>query len=124
MMHDSSEFSHLPKYEKDIRPWGIFERFTQNEQSSVKIITVNAGEAFSLQKHANRSEFWRILAGSANIIVGDETQEGRAGDQFFIPKGVVHRAEAGSSGLQFLEIAFGDFDEKDIVRLEDRYGRI
>ncbi|MEI7720166.1 MAG: phosphomannose isomerase type II C-terminal cupin domain [bacterium] len=119
-MQDSSDLSH---YEKDIRPWGTFERFTQNEPSTVKIITVNAGEAFSLQTHAQRSEFWRILAGSATITVDEEQHEARPGDQFFIAKNMAHRAEAGTEGLQFLEIAFGEFDEGDITRLEDRYGR-
>ena len=113
----------LPQYKKDIRPWGTFLRFTQNTQSTVKIITVNAGEAFSLQKHALRSEFWHILSGSATITVGDSVHKATPGEQFFIAKEVVHRAEAGSTGVQFLEISFGEFDEGDIVRLEDKYGR-
>ena len=113
----------LTQYEKEIRPWGTFERFTANEVSTVKIITVQPGEAFSLQKHAHRSEFWRILSGSATITVGDDQHEVAPGDQFFIPEETVHRAEAGKSGLQFLEISFGTFDEGDIVRLEDKYGR-
>ena len=49
----------LSNYEKEVRPWGNFERFTLNEQSTVKIITVNPGEAFSLQVHGHREEFWR-----------------------------------------------------------------
>jgi hypothetical protein len=31
--------------------------------------------------------------------------------------------QATTEQLLFLEIAFGEFDEKDIVRLEDKYGR-
>ncbi len=34
-----------------------------------------------------------------------------------------HRLSAGSDGIQLLEIATGTFDEKDIERLEDDYGR-
>ncbi|MEK7612767.1 MAG: phosphomannose isomerase type II C-terminal cupin domain [Patescibacteria group bacterium] len=115
--------SDLPQYEKDIRPWGNFERFTLNEHSTVKIITVNAGEAFSLQTHANRKEFWRVLAGSGTITVGDAAQEVKPGDQFLIEIGQKHRAEGGPQGLVFLEIAFGTFDETDIKRFEDKYGR-
>jgi mannose-6-phosphate isomerase-like protein (cupin superfamily) len=113
----------LSNYEKDIRPWGMYERFTLNESSTVKIITVNAGEAFSLQTHAHRAEFWRITQGSATITVGEERHEAKGGDVFYIDKGVQHRAEAKEEGLQFLEIAFGEFDESDITRLEDHYGR-
>lgn len=113
----------LSNYEKDIRPWGEYERFTLNEPSTVKIITVHAGEAFSLQTHEHRAEFWRIIQGSGTITVGDAQHRASASDTFFIDKGVRHRAEADAGNLQFLEIAFGDFDEHDITRLEDRYGR-
>jgi len=114
----------LSNYEKDIRPWGQFERFTLNEKTTVKIITVKAGEAFSLQTHNNREEFWRVLSGSASVTVGEETREAKTGDQFYIKTGEKHRVEGGASGVEFLEIAFGEFDEGDIVRLEDKYGRV
>ncbi len=113
----------LSHHEKDVRPWGTYERFTLNEPTTVKIITVSPGEAFSLQTHAHRAEFWRILSGLATITVGEETHKASVGDTFFIPENTKHRAEAGESGVQFLEIAFGAFDEGDITRLEDRYGR-
>jgi mannose-6-phosphate isomerase-like protein (cupin superfamily) len=48
------------------RPWGSFRRFTENEISTVKIITVNADQELSLQYHKNRDEFWKVLAGNPN----------------------------------------------------------
>ena len=113
--------SHYVK--KEERPWGSFERFTLNEPSTVKIITVNPNEAFSLQQHANRDEEWQIVRGSGKITVGGETKEAKQGTTFFVKRGTAHRVEAGSEGIQFLEIAFGAFDEADITRFEDRYGR-
>jgi mannose-6-phosphate isomerase-like protein (cupin superfamily) len=113
----------LSKYEKESRPWGEFERFTLNETSTVKIITVNAGEEFSLQTHASRDEFWRILNGTGMVTVGDVTTEAKPGDTFYTPRGTKHRAQGGPQSLTFLEIALGEFDESDITRLEDKYGR-
>ncbi len=113
----------LSSYEKESRPWGDFERFTFNEASTVKIITVKTGEEFSLQTHAHRDEFWRVLSGSGTITLGDTAHEAKAGDSFYCPRGTRHRAKGGQDGLSFLEIAFGDFDESDITRLEDKYGR-
>ena|SRR6185437_5337455 len=113
----------LSHFEKEIRPWGNFERFTLNEQTTVKIITVEPQQAFSLQTHAHRGEFWRVLRGSGRITVADTIYDAKEGDQFFIPQGAKHRAECEVESLQFLEIAFGQFDENDITRLEDRYGR-
>ena len=108
----------------EIRPWGSFEQFTQNKESTVKIITIKAGEEFSLQTHTNREEFWRILRGSATVTVGDVVNEATVGDEFFVPINTPHRIAAGEETVEVLEISFGEFDEDDIVRLEDRYGRV
>jgi len=110
------------KYTEE-RPWGNFERFTLNEKSTVKIITVKAGEAFSLQYHKEREEFWKVLSGEGVATIGNEKKEAKAGSEFFIPKGINHRME-GKGDIVFLEIALGEFDEEnDIVRVEDKYGR-
>lgn len=119
----TSAMEGLSNYEKELRPWGEFERFTFNEASTVKIITINPGEEFSLQTHTHRDEFWRILSGSGTITLDDRASDAKAGDSFYCPRGTRHRARAEAEPLVFLEIAFGDFDESDIVRLEDKYGR-
>jgi mannose-6-phosphate isomerase-like protein (cupin superfamily) len=86
-------------------------------------VTVKAGEAISLQTHEHRDEFWRVIKGSGVIRIGNKDNAAREGDSFFSPRHSEHRVEGGPEGLAFLEIAFGDFDEHDITRLEDRYGR-
>jgi len=104
------------------RPWGDFERFTLNEVSTVKIITVKAGESFSLQYHNNRAEFWKILKGEGVITVGNENHKATEGQEYYIPQKTNHRMQ-GITDISFLEIALGEFNENDIVRLEDKYGR-
>lgn len=106
------------------RPWGKFIQFTKNEPSTVKILTVNPGEAFSLQYHNEREEFWFVLGGTGTIEIGDKKFDVMPNSQFVIPKGTSHRITAGDKPVEVLEISTGSFDEDDIVRLEDRYGRI
>ena len=113
----------LSRYEKVERPWGNFERFTTNEISTVKILTVNAGDAFSLQFHKCRDEFWHIVQGSGIVHIEETDTEARVGDQFFIPRNIKHRITGGPEGIKCLEISFGEFDENDIERFEDLYGR-
>jgi len=108
----------------EVRPWGKFERFTQNEVSTVKIITVNPHEELSLQYHHKRSEFWKVLSGKPMITLGDKVVEAHEGDEFFRAVEQKHRIQAGADTVTILEIALGEFDEKDIVRLEDNYGRV
>ena len=105
------------------RPWGNFRRFTLNTPSTVKIITIKAGEQLSLQSHEKRSEFWRVIAGSGMWDIDGGKHDFFVGDEKLIPRGSKHTIMAGSSGITILEIALGEFDETDIKRYEDKYGR-
>jgi len=105
------------------RPWGGFERLTLNEHSSVKILTVNPRQRFSLQYHKKRKEFWKILDNPAKVTIGKRIYQAKEGDEFFIFPKISHQIEAYSRPVRILEISFGKFDEDDIVRLEDIYGR-
>jgi mannose-6-phosphate isomerase-like protein (cupin superfamily) len=113
----------LSNYEKEIRPWGDFERFTLNEPCTVKIITVNPNQELSLQQHEHRDESWHFLRGTGTVTISDLHIPVKEGDHFFVKRGTKHRVSGGPDGLQFLEIAEGEFDEKDITRFEDNYGR-
>lgn len=108
---------------EESRPWGKFRRFTQNQNSTVKIITVNPDQSLSLQTHEKRSEFWRIISGSGKVEIGGNISNVKNGDELYISVGSTHRATASQEGLEILEIATGEFDEGDIKRLEDKYGR-
>ncbi|MFH1064458.1 MAG: phosphomannose isomerase type II C-terminal cupin domain [Candidatus Woesearchaeota archaeon] len=105
------------------KPWGDFVQFCHNEQCTVKILNVKANEELSLQYHNNRDEFWKILEGEASIIIGDITKQGKKGDEFFIKRLEKHRIRTSDSDVSILEVSFGEFDENDIVRLEDKYDR-
>ena len=109
---------------REKKPWGDYEKFTENENSTVKILTINPGEAFSLQHHANRDEYWHVLSGKGRLMIGKETLDLKLKEDYFIPRGTSHRIEALEEKVVVLEISFGDFDEEDIVRLEDKYGRV
>ncbi|MEI6462343.1 MAG: phosphomannose isomerase type II C-terminal cupin domain [bacterium] len=110
---------------KASRPWG--EELWINSLENickVKIISINKGESLSLQYHNLRSEFWKILEGSAYVKIGDKTFNAKVGDEFYIPINEKHQISAPDSNCTFLEVAGGKFDQEDIVRLEDKYGRI
>ena len=105
------------------RPWGWFRKFIENEKHSVKILFVKKGEVFCLQKHHYRDEFWRVLSGIPDITIGDEVVRAKVGDEFEIPPETKHQISASISDAEILEISRGKFDENDIIRIEDKYGR-
>ncbi len=114
---------HTPPPYKEERPWGSFERFANNEQVTVKLLTIKAGEAFSLQSHKMRDEFWRVISGDGFITLGEERVPIVVGSDYSAPRGTKHRVEAGMTDVLMLEIGRGNFDEQDIIHFEDRYGR-
>ena len=100
---------------------GFFEQLTDNETTTIKIITILAGNRTSLQYHEHRSEKWYILSGEGYATL-EEKQKIQTGDEIVIPKKAIHRLEA-ITDMKVLEISFGLFDEFDIKRLEDDYVR-
>lgn len=114
----------LPGYEKQERPWGNFERLTLNELNTVKVITVSPLGKLSLQRHALREEVWRVLSGEGVVTIDESITKAKGGDIFIIPVGSIHRLEASEEGIVILEVARGEFDENDIERIEDVYGRV
>ncbi len=120
---DNEMTSKTLKPYKEERPWGNFVEFTKNEASTVKIVTIHPQSALSLQSHMSRDEFWHVISGQGTFTVGEKKLSGAAGSEFFVPRGTKHRIETDSDSVVILEIAFGEFDESDITRFEDRYGR-
>lgn len=108
---------------KEERPWGYFEQFTHNEVSTVKILTIKPDEQPSVQLHHKRDELWRIIKGTGKVLLGDSWKDVKEGDELFIPKKTIHTGKGEKEELKILEISFGEFDENDIERIEDKYGR-
>ncbi|MEK7628063.1 MAG: phosphomannose isomerase type II C-terminal cupin domain [Patescibacteria group bacterium] len=113
-----------PEPYREDRPWGNFTRFTLNEPVTVKIIEVGPGEMTSLQSHKNREEFWEILEGEFLITMGDLQEKGVARDRFWVSQGTKHRITGVGASNRLLEISYGTFDENDIERFDDQYGRV
>ena len=110
---------------RDSRPWGEEAWLSRDGErpSMVKVIRVRAGEALSLQRHSKRDEEWYVISGNGTASIGASSAALSSGAMCVVPRGTTHRITGGSEELVFVECAYGDFDEGDIERLEDRYGR-
>lgn len=116
-------FSFMKIYSES-RPWGKFEKFHENKSCTVKLIYVNANSRLSLQYHKKRSEFWKIVKGTAMVEIDGKNVTLQEGETITIPRQAKHRVLALETDCIILEIAYGKFDENDIVRLEDDYDRV
>ena len=113
-----------PEPIREERPWGEELWISHDQPSMVKILKVKPHEELSLQYHHNRDEFWHVLSGNGLAEIGAEKFVLKSGSEHFVPRETKHRLIGGDETLVVLELAFSDFDEKDIVRIEDKYGRV
>lgn len=106
------------------RPWGGYQIIYEDFGIVVKVLTVNPGDRLSLQKHTFRSEKWYVVAGDMLAVVDGESIEMEVGKPVFVDVSKVHRlVNVGNEVGRVVEIIQGVYDEEDIERLEDDYGR-
>ena len=108
------------------RPWGSYTILEDGDDCKVKRLTVKPGHVLSLQLHNRRSEHWTVVNGTAKVRIGEREFLLNANESAYIPMNTVHRLENPTAqDIHLIEVQCGDyFGEDDIVRLEDRYGRV
>ena len=108
------------------KPWGYEKIFAHTESYAGKILHVNAGEALSLQYHELKDETLYLHSGSYVLQVEEDgdlvSHHMVPGDVYRIKTKTKHRMVAGPEGCDIIEVSTPELD--DVVRLEDRYGRI
>lgn len=108
------------------KPWGYELRWAITDRYAGKVLHVNKGEALSLQYHQRKDEYQYVLKGAIDIELGGpdgplETRRLNVGDTLHITPGTRHRITAVEDSDVF-EVSTPEVD--DVVRLEDRYGRV
>jgi mannose-6-phosphate isomerase len=112
------------------KPWGHEEIFALVEGSYVgKLLFVKAGEALSLQYHNEKDETIALVSGQVEIDLGDSTEtlstaSLSAGDSVHVVPGTLHRLRAVEDSVLVEASPAAEGWREDVVRLEDRYGRL
>lgn len=113
------EVRHVPK------PWGYELIFAHTDRYVGKILHINKGESLSLQFHEMKEETLYVVEGELKLTIesdGDRRELAlRKGEAFHIPPRLIHRMEAVID-TDVAEVSTTELD--DVVRLEDRYGRV
>ena len=113
-------------HRKVARPWGWYDSVDAGERYQVKRITVRPGARLSLQMHHHRAEHWIVVKGTALVTRGEDEILLTENQSTYIPLGVKHRLEnPGKTDLELIEVQSGGYlGEDDIVRFDDKYGRV
>jgi len=109
------------------RPWGSFKNHEAVNSAMLKTLHILPGKRLSLQRHAHRDELWVLIEGDATATLGtDVSALERVPLQLhvpiLVPRGTLHRLES-KEGCTIVEVSGGHFDEEDIERIEDDFGR-
>ena len=107
------------------KPWGYELIFADNDKYVGKILHIDEGEQLSLQYHEIKDETIYVFSGQLEL----ELQEGdglvahvmNAGECLHIPPRTVHRMRAIIT-CDIFEVSTPHL--ADVVRMEDRYGRV
>jgi mannose-6-phosphate isomerase len=107
------------------KPWGYEIIWAHTDRYVGKILHINHGESLSYQFHRVKDETIRLLSGvlEMDIETNGERQKVRLapGEGLHIVPGMKHRMTAVED-CDVLEVSTPELD--DVVRLEDRYGRV
>ena len=109
------------------KPWGHELIWAHTERYVGKILHIKAGQALSLQFHEKKDETIFVLKGKLCFehgAAGDtplQTTILDEGETFHIQPHYRHRM-IGETDCDILEVSTPELD--DVVRLEDRYGRV
>ncbi len=107
------------------KPWGYELIWAHTDRYVGKILHIKKGESLSYQYHEVKDETIHLLRGEmeleVEVVSEKKTLHLKPGDSFHITPGTKHRMNA-LEDCDVLEASTPELD--DVVRLEDRYGRI
>ena len=109
------------------RPWGFYKSVMLTKHAQAKVLTIFPLSETSLQFHMHREEHWVVIKGSGEIICNKDRYEVKPGQYVHVPKQCEHQIINMSveENLVISEVQLGEyFGEDDIIRIQDKYGRI
>lgn len=108
------------------KPWGSELWFALTNRYAGKILRVRAGARLSVQYHEAKDETSYVLSGRVIVWQGDSvkrmrTRELGPGESWRNPPRLIHTLEAVEES-EIIEVSTPQVE--DVIRLEDRYGRL
>ncbi len=106
------------------KPWGRFDDLAESKGKwHLKLLVIKKGQQLSLQQHTRRNELWIIAEGKVQVRKSNKIYILAPQKSIMIGTKEMHRAKALTDAV-IIEISFGSHKERDIIRLEDDYGRV
>lgn len=115
-----------------VKPWGKEVKWAHTAHYVGKILDVNPNERLSIQFHREKVETMFVLKGFGEMLFYTMDEDGspsftsskdlREGVVVHIPPKQIHSLVAGEEGITVVEVSTNHLN--DLVRLQDKYGRV
>ena len=102
------------------KPWGREIWIVEEPEYAGKILEIKKGFRTSLHYHKKKKESLYLLSGQLKVIHPDGEFMLKEGETLTLNPGNIHRFYA-ETDVKFFEVSTSDL--KDVVRVEDDYGR-
>ena len=112
----------MPNTKKSIcKPWGHEEILYKTNNLIVLRMSLKKGEETSLHKHLRRNEHFIVLSGRGHLFCEGKKILIKPGKMILVKSGQKHRWVANED-IEMIEVTVPPLI--DLVRIEDKYGRI
>lgn len=103
------------------KPWGYELLFALTKNYAGKILFIREGEELSLQYHRKKEESIYVARGVVEVTLEKKRSVMKRGEALHIAPNTQHRIKALEEAELF-EVSTPEL--QDVVRLQDRYGRV
>jgi mannose-6-phosphate isomerase-like protein (cupin superfamily) len=105
------------------KPWGYEYLAYENENVGLWFLYIAPGQSTSMHCHPQKTTGLVLLDGEAEISFLADSRKLKSLDKVMIRRGLFHSTKATSDKGAFIFEIETPVDKKDLVRLNDQYGR-
>ncbi|WP_244226784.1 sugar phosphate nucleotidyltransferase [Paenibacillus protaetiae] len=119
----------LPLPMTEEKRWGRAEvlghsSYADGHQVSVRRLRMDKGKNLDYEIHLNRSEYWMITAGEAELLIDERPSTVKTGDTVIIPPRTRHSLKA-LTDLEWVELQMGDlFSGNDAIVISSTWDEL
>jgi len=106
------------------KPWGYEYLAYENEYISLWVLFIKLDHQTSMHCHPKKTTGLILLKGEAEVSFLNNTSSLKQGQKVMLRRGLFHSTKATTEKGAFLFEIESPKDKQDLIRLEDKYGRV
>jgi len=103
--------------------WGRHETIDRGKRHKLRMIELKPGKSIPLERHANRTESYQVLEGTARLVTGGDLIYLTEGESGFVRPGEAHTLEnPGKVPARLLQVIVGSYlgdDDQEAITQEE-----